>query len=242
LGLWTAAALIMAVGLSTALAPAEAQSLRGSRTSVERQRRVARDHDLSLLRDPAQVRKFVELGLLVPVPGNADYELAGVSFPYARPATRLFVERLAAQYHAACGEKLVITSLTRPLSHQPRNASDNSVHPAGIAVDIRRSDGRTAQRWLEKTLLYLEGRGVLEATKERHPPHYHVAVFPDPYETYVAGLTGGSPYLVHRVRSGDSLWTIARHYGCTVEGIQRMNGITSTRIRPGQDIKIPGTR
>ncbi len=234
-------ALIIVMGLGALEAPAEAASLRGSRTSVERQRRAAREHDFTLLRTPSHVRKFVDLGLLVPVRGNADFELSGVSYPYARPATRLFIERLARQYRNATGEKLVVTSLTRPLSAQPRNASSNSVHPAGMAVDIRRSNSRASRRWLERTLLYLEKRGVVEATRERHPPHYHVAVFPDPYEAYVSNMTGGSPYLTHRVRSGESLWKIARHYGCTVEGIKRANGIHSTRIKPGQDLKIPGS-
>jgi LysM repeat protein len=116
--------------------------------------------------------------------------VVGVSHPVARPAVRVFVERLAAQYRAACGEKLVVTSLTRPVLEQPRNASDLSVHPAGMAVDLRVSRDRGCVRWLEKTLLSLEKQGVLDVTRERRPPHYHVALFPDPYTRYVATLTG----------------------------------------------------
>ena len=81
---------------------------------------------------------------------------------------------------------------------------------------------------------------ILADAQQRLAAGIHVAVFPDPYEAYVAQLTGGSPYLTHRVRTGDSLWKIARRYGCTVKGIQTMNGIESSRIRPGQDLKIPG--
>ena len=165
-----------------------AQSLRGSSASLDRQVAQSRQHDFTHLAGPAQLRRFVDAGLLVHLPGNRDYTLVDVSFPFARPEVRLFVERLSSQYRRACNERLVVTSLTRPLSHQPRNASDRSVHPTGMAVDLRRPAGR-CRSWLEGVLMSLEARGVLEATRERRPPHYHVAVYPKPYATYVRGLT-----------------------------------------------------
>ena len=171
---------------------AEAQTLRGSTSTMQRQNRVAQDHDFTFLRTSAQVRRFVGSGYLERLNGNANYALARVSHPYARPAVRLFVERLSAQYRAACGEKLVITSLTRPVLEQPRNASDLSVHPAGMAVDLRISRNRSCVRWLERTLLSLEKQGVLDATRERRPPHYHVALFPKPYSRYVVNIAGAS--------------------------------------------------
>ena len=58
-------------------------------------------------------------------------------------------ERLGGQYRGACGEQLVITSLTRPATLQPRNASERSVHPTGMALDIRYSWDRSCRRWLE---------------------------------------------------------------------------------------------
>ncbi len=180
---------VVGILLLTLSASASAQSLRGSRSTMRRQNAVARQHDYSFLRTSAQVSRFVDLGLLVKLPGNGDYELARVSYPYARPAVKLFVERLAAQYHDACGERLVVTSLTRPEAKQPRNASDLSVHPAGMAVDLRVSRRADCRKWLESTLLSLERQRVIDATRERYPPHYHVAIFPQPYEGYVAALT-----------------------------------------------------
>jgi hypothetical protein len=96
----------------------------------------------------------------------------------------MFVERLAAEYRAATGKQLIITSLTRPEAFQPRNAHDLSVHPAGMAVDFRVPDDAESRRWLEKTLLSMENRALLDVTRERRPPHYHVAVFPKAYRTY----------------------------------------------------------
>jgi hypothetical protein len=123
--------------LVSSAAAAGAQTLRGSPVAMARQNRIALEHDYSFLQTSAEVRRFVELGLLERLSGNANYELVSVSHPYARPAVKLFVERLSAQYRSACGERLVVTSLTRPVREQPRNASDLSVHPAGMAVDLR---------------------------------------------------------------------------------------------------------
>lgn len=179
-------ALVALVALGAVIG-AEAQSLRGSKASLARQNRQAQAHHFSYLERPQDVRRFVGSGLLVPVKGNRDYELAGVSFPYARPEVRTFIERLARQYRAACGEPLVVTSLVRPNTRQPRNASEDSVHPTGMAVDLRRSAKASCRRWLERMLLQLERRRVLEATRERWPAHYHVALYPRPYLRYIGG-------------------------------------------------------
>lgn len=188
--------------LLIAFGGASAQTLKGSRTAMVRQNSVAQKQDYTFLRSAREVTRFVERGYLVPVRGNSDYELAAVSFPYARPAVKLFIERLAGQYHAACGEKLVVTSLTRPLSRQPSNASDLSVHPAGMAVDLRHSRNSTCRSWLEDTLTELEAKGVLDATKERRPVHYHIAVFPTAYTNYVAKLGGVSSEKLADAASG----------------------------------------
>ncbi len=178
-----------AVLAASAASSLPAQTLKGSPASVDRQYTVAMEHDYSFLESVRDVEKFIQLGLLVPIKGGPNYELADdVSFPYARPAVRTFVERLSAQYVTACGEDLVITSLTRPTDEQPRNASEQSVHPAGMAVDLRVSRSSKCRRWLEKTLLGLEKTGVLDVTREHRPSHYHVAVFPQQYLTWVQQL------------------------------------------------------
>jgi hypothetical protein len=215
---------------------------------------VANQHDYTFIRTGARVKYFAEKGWLVPLRPNQDFELNGVSYPYARPEVRIFVQRLAAQYRAACGERMVVTSLTRPLSRQPRNASTRSVHPTGMALDIRYSRSRTCRRWLEGVLLDLESASVLEATRERYPAHYHIAVFPRQYAAYVDGLdkrddtrvaeaapleTTAAPY---EVRAGDSLWTIARRLGTTVEDLRTSNNLRSSRIYAGQVLKVPRAR
>ena len=181
--------VIALVALATPTDTASAQ-LRGSPSSIARQHQVARRNDFTFLRTSKQVKEFVKEQRLQKVVSSKNVQVAGVSFPYARPAVRVFVERLGAQFRAVTGQRLVVTSLTRPISRQPSNASELSVHPAGMAVDLRIPKSAAARRWLEKTLLDLEDKVVLDVTKERSPAHYHVAVFPRQYEKYVAELGG----------------------------------------------------
>lgn len=246
--------LAILVGLGTCLAaaaPTAAQSLHGSRASLDRQNRQARAHDFTFLDTPGEVYRFVELGYLIRIPGNRDYVVKpGLPFPYARPEVKLFLERLGRQYRAVCGEPLTVTSLTRPRNRQPRNASPRSVHPTGMAVDLRVSWSRRCRGWVESVLLGLEERGVLEANREYHPPHYHVALFPEPYAAYVAVLAAGgtdeseavmasSRYTVQR---GDTLWQIAHSHGTSVDRIKAANAIRTNRIKPGQVLEIPEGR
>jgi hypothetical protein len=256
------AAVVALVGLAC-IAPAEmsAQSLRGSPASLDVQNRIAREHDYTYIDTPQRVRHFVDQGYLVRVRPNRDYTLHAVSFPYARPEVALFIERLGQQYRSACGEQLVVTSLTRPTSRQPRNASARSVHPTGMAVDLRYSRDRNCRAWLEGVLLGLERQGVLNATLERYPPHYHVAVFPRQYVAYVDNMVTGNATtrvaeaeasaqvdeptprpaerMVYTVQSGDSLWRIARQHGISVDELQAVNELRGNRIYAGQVIDVP---
>lgn len=218
----------------------EAQSLRGSSASLAKQNRQVEAHNFSYLKSRHEVERFVRDGLLVPIEGNEDYQWAKVSFPYARPAVKVFLERLGREYRAVCGEPLVVTSLVRPISHQPRNASDRSVHPTGMAVDLRRNNEPKCRSWLESTLLRLEAQGVLEATHEKRPPHYHIALFPKPYTQYLAsGVESDDKVAFYQVRRGDSLWTIARKHATTVDELKRVNGLKSSRVLAGQVLRIP---
>jgi LysM repeat protein len=229
--------LVTAVLVATPLTGV-AQSLSGSRSSMARQNDQAYAHEFTYMQTGANVSRFVEAGYIVRLTGNRDYNLHDVSYPYARPAVQLFVERLASQFHAGCGEKLTVTSLTRPVSEQPSNSSEDSVHPTGMAVDLRVPATTACRNWLNSVLLSLERTGVLEATRERNPAHYHVAVFPEPYEAYVATLGGATPeeYIVRR---GDSLIVIAERTGTSVPQLRAANGISGDLIRVGQKLKLP---
>lgn len=258
------------VGSAALAQPAQAQTqatlLRGSRASVERMYRQAQDHELTFHETAKSIREAVDEGRLEELKPDSDFALHDVSYPYVLASTRVFVERLSSQYRSACGDQLVVTSAVRPASRQPVNSSENSVHPTGMAVDLRRPSGRCLT-WLRKTLTDLEKAGVLEVTEERHPVHFHLAIFPQPYAGYLSGVqpariasnesSAGAgkgqdaapgvhaasvrtvSTMRYRVRAGDTLSHLARRYGTTVKKLRAMNNLSSTRIRSGQTLIVP---
>ena len=241
--------------------PAEAQTLRGSRATVDRTYRKAHDHDLTFFRNAGGVRSAVSRGDLVRLKGNADFRIHQVTYPYVLPTTVTFVRRLAEQYRDHCGEKMVVTSAVRPRSFRLINSVDKSVHPTGMAIDIRKPARARCAGWLRETLLSLEGSGVLDATEERNPPHFHVAVFPEPYLAYLGRRPDSAPASsgasrksarsssagegepkTHRVKRGDTLSGIAERHGTSVARIKGANSLRSSRIQPGQVLRIPSSR
>lgn len=230
---------------------AQAQTLRGSRGSVERMYNKAKEQDLTFYRSGRGVRSAAAEGDLVRLSGNSNYRLASASYPYALPTTRTFVQRLAAQYRNACGERLVVTSATRPRSVRLRNSVAESVHPAGIAVDLRKPTRGRCLRWLRQTLLEIEGEGVIEAIEEHHPPHFHVAVFPAQYRRYLASRNAGDDgkastrrtastgRTTYRVRQGDTLSGISRRTGVSVAKIKDANDLRGSMLQIGQRLVIP---
>lgn len=246
-----AASLLVPAALALAAEPSRAQTtLRGSPASVDRMFQQARSHDLTFYRTATGVRGAARDGELVRMSGNADYRLAGVSHPYVLSITRTFVQRLARQYRQTCREQLVITSAMRPTSLRLANSVDRSVHPTGMAIDIRRPNNGRCLTFLRETLLRLEREGVLEATEERRPPHFHVAVYPGPYRRYIGDAEAPEEQRsasrppaprrdTYRVRQGDSLWEIARRHNTTVDRLRTANDMRTNRIVAGQVLIIP---
>lgn len=248
---------------------AQSQSLKGSRTSVRTQYELAQTYGFSFIDTANEVPQMVESGKLHKVSPGRNMELHSVSFPYAVAETSVFLERLSQQYMAACGEKLTVTSLLRPANRQPVNAVALSVHPTGMAVDLRIPQTSKCRSWLENTLLALEKEQVLDVTRERFPPHYHVAVYAEPYAARVAALEAkarksttlaqtqptqeiavssslASNQASHQTsqqnyiaRKGDSLWKIAANTGVSVAELRAANNLQSDRIVVGQTLHIP---
>lgn len=48
-----------------------------------------------------------------------------------------------------------------------------------------------------------------------------------------------APYVEYTVRSGDTLWELARRYNTTVEAIMQANGLNSSLLQIGQVLRIP---
>ena len=252
---------------SRAQEPAE---LHGSKGSVEKMYSFAVSRRMPFYLTPTSVDKAIADGRLVPLTGDSTYELTrGVGFSYATREARQFVLAFAPQYLAACGVPLTVTSAERPMSRQPHNANPHSVHPTGIAVDIRRPPPGPCLTWVRGALADLEERGVVEATEEHHPVHLHVAVLVQPgtkvvlpnlVRTTVARQVPVAPGLpvtmaastadtslrgakaTYVVRQGDTLWDIANRTGVTLDEIRRANGRSAIPLRPGTTLALHATR
>ena len=242
--------LVAAAALSLALATAaQAQSLRGSQASIDRMYHHALAEDLPFYETPAGVRNAVANGRLVKLTPDATITLHEVGYPYVRPSTRMFVDRLSQQYKDVCDEPLMVTSAVRPARRQPANSTERSVHPTGMAVDLRKPRKPKCLRWLRATLLELEGENVLEATEEHSPAHFHVAVFPTQYTRYATSrakaesgtqlASRSSGTTTYKVHQGDTLWDIARAHRTTVDAILGANDLSGDIIKRGQELKIP---
>jgi membrane-bound lytic murein transglycosylase D len=48
-----------------------------------------------------------------------------------------------------------------------------------------------------------------------------------------------APRMIHTVRSGESLYTIARKYGSNVSAIRQANGLRNSLIHPGENLIVP---
>jgi LysM repeat protein len=169
------------------------EALRGSRASVEKMYDFAQRYRYPFYLTPSTLDDAIAKGRLVPLTGDENYELTrGVGFSYATTEARDFVMQFAPQYLAACGVPLTVTSAARPMSRQPRNANPHSVHPTGIAVDIRRPFPGPCLTWVRTALAQLEARGFVEATEEHHPVHLHIAVLRAPGARFtLPDLTNG---------------------------------------------------
>ena len=241
---------------------ASAQTLHGSPTSVDLMYTSARSDDLQFFNTPQDIYRAAMQGALSLISVTEDLELDQAAFPFVLPNTKRFADSLAHEYHTGCGERIVVTSGARPLDDQPRNASPKSVHPTGMAVDFRKPRTPACLRWLRANLVALEDRHLIEATEERRPAHFHVAVLRQAPERRIetvasSGVAAGgatdsadlgnpgrdaehiSRAHAYRVQAGDNLWTIAHRVGTTPQRIQALNHLKTSRITPGQKLSLP---
>jgi LysM repeat protein len=203
---------------------AQGQTLKGSPASVKKQYTLAQSYGFRFIQTPNEVAPVVNSGKLQRVSANRHLELHSVSYPYAVAETKLFLDRLSQQYQSACGEKLTVTSLLRPANKQPANSVARSVHPTGMAVDLRIPAKGNCRSWLENTLLILA----------QAEPVQQVAVSSSSVQS--GPEIQQANYVVRR---GDSLWEISVKTGVSVAALRSANNLRGNRIDPGQTLTLP---
>lgn len=242
-------------------------SLRGSASSLTRQQYARKKEGLKLHHSWRSAKQEVRDGGLLRIRPSKTLQLANVSHPYAHPELKMLLEKLSRLYWSHCRAPLVVTSLLRPINEQPRNASTRSVHPAGIAADLR-VPPHECRAWLRQTLSSWERAGLIEATRERRPPHFHLVAIPHRLTpTLISNLKKTGPQSRanqraqpsqgsaqksrraqthkrrrrYRVRRGDSLWSLSRRWRVSETAIKRANRLSSSTIQRGQILLIPSS-
>jgi uncharacterized protein DUF5715 len=159
--------------------------------------------NLSRMRDVSMVRHFVSTGRLVRVSAKTRfYYLHEVpaQLHYCRPWTKLFLDRLAREFHAKFKQRLRVTSLVRTVARQKKLARSNgnaadafgalrSSHLTGATLDISKHGmSPEARSWMRDVLYSLRKQGYLYAIEEFQEPTFHVMVYSN-YPQYVKRIT-----------------------------------------------------
>jgi len=202
--------LLLIVGSILALIPAasvpaaaaSANLLKASSDSQIIQNRQADADDLSRMSDSNMIQRFANAGLLVQVPNETKHyytRYISARYSYLRPWSKLFLDRLGAQYFARFGRPLRVTSMVRTVSLQVSMAKRNgnaaaaygerrSSHLTGATLDISKN-GMTQDgiNWMREVLYSLRQQEFLYAVEEFTQPTFHIMVYKN-YPEYVASM------------------------------------------------------
>ena len=156
----------------------------GEVSSSEQQFRYAAEKQVPFMTSEADYQMRIASGYFVRL--ENPFMDVQARRPYVLPSTVAFVVELATEYYAAGCGRLVVRDALRITNEQPSNGSNYSVHPAGMAVDLRVRDiGEACESWMNNYLLEKEAEGRVDATREywkmvrgqKVPnPHFHLVV------------------------------------------------------------------
>ncbi len=122
-----------------------------------------------------------------------------------------------------------------PVSYPPQRAYVyHRIRPSESLSTIARQYHTSVNRIKRANNLYRSN--LIVAGKTLKIPRRGTVVYPSKTFTQTQHGVPSS----HVVRSGDSLWIIAKRYDTTTKKIQELNNLSTTRLHIGQVLKIPG--
>ena len=156
----------------------------GEVSSSKQQFRYAAERQVPFMTSEAEYQSRIDSGYFVRLEG--PFMDVQARRPYALPSTVTFVVELSRDYYATGCGRLVVRDALRIKTEQPSNGSTYSVHPAGMAVDLRVRDiSEVCESWMNSYLLEKEAAGKIDATREHWKmvrgqkvpnPHFHIVV------------------------------------------------------------------
>lgn len=158
-----------------------------------------------------------ESNAAVPMPSNQPPAMGAVPpplpavTPAPAPAPEQVTESAGAEYVVVKGDTLGKIARKNGVSLRALEAANPSVQPTRLKVG-------------QKLTIPAGGTGGSMAASASG-----------------ASSDNGSGENVYTVKSGDTLTRIARSHGVTVRALESENGLSTTKIRVGQKLKIPGS-
>jgi len=133
------------------------------------------------------------------------------------------------------GDLLLAELWKIPVSYPPQRAYVyHRIRPGESLSTIARRYHTSVSRIKRANNLYRSN--LIVAGKTLKIPRRGTVVYPS---KTVTPTRSGIPSN-HVVRSGDSLWIIAKRYGTTTKKIQELNNLATTHLYIGQVLKLPG--
>jgi hypothetical protein len=156
----------------------------GQVSSSEQQFRYAAERQIPFMATEAEYQSRVSTGYFVRL--ESPFMDVHARRPYALASTVAFMTEMSEAYYSfGCG-RLTVKDALRLSAERPSNGSVYSVHPSGMAVDLRVRDiGEACENWMNSYLLEKEAEGRVDATREywkmvrgqKVPnPHFHLVV------------------------------------------------------------------
>jgi membrane-bound lytic murein transglycosylase D len=124
-----------------------------------------------------------------------------------------------------------------PVSHPPRPAYVTHRVRSGETLSGIADKYRTSVRRIMQANNLRSSHFIVIGKKLKIPQRGTVIVRTDKAVKKPTGKT-----TIHKVRSGDSLWILARRYGTTTKKIQELNGLKRTNLYIGQRLTVPAYR
>jgi len=165
------------------------------------------------------------------------------ALPVFEPATNIFVPATPPTSVTATTTQTVNTAPVTPLAPP---AIETSVAPPSVAADREHVVVKGDSFYTLGRQYNVSMRAITEANPGVDPTRLKIGQkIKIPASTTAAAAhavsngTTGIGEKVHTVKSGDTLWKIARDHGVTEKALRAANNLKTTQIKVGQKLKIP---
>lgn len=146
-------------------------------------------------------------------------------------------EKYALRVPPGKGQKLLAVIDEIPISRPPSPAYAYHRVRSGETLSSIAKRYRTSVRKIMYANKLRKSNYIVAGQKLKIPLRGYVSYHPVSAKT---AHTGRNP-TTYTVKSGDSLWIIAKRFGTTTKEIQELNNLLTTRLRIGQVLKVPGS-